>query len=101
MRIEAKGGVGTEYPANTITAILAAGEQNYDSVCVNVGCTADGEFVICGREQMDMVSGWLKEDRNAYDAGGAFHVKFKGMPLASLQEVPELALNREKPMKSF
>ncbi len=46
IKLQAHRGVGTEYPENTYTAVLAAVEQGYDVVELDVGVTKDGGFVL-------------------------------------------------------
>ena len=41
-KLQAMGGVGTEYPKNSMTAFIAAQEQKYDNVFLEVERTADG-----------------------------------------------------------
>ena len=91
MIIQAYKGVRTEYPANTMTAFRAVGEQRYDSVYLEVSRTKDGQWVVCNEAQRLDISGWTEVQRLEFDVGADFHMKFAGTPLALLPEVLELA----------
>ena len=46
MKFEAHRGVGTEYPENTFHSVMAAIEQGYDVIELDVGVTKDDVFVL-------------------------------------------------------
>lgn len=73
IKLQAAYGVGTEYPANSLTAFLAAAEQNYDSIYIEPELSSSGHF----------------QARNT-DFSKYERPKFSGTTVASIRETLEL-----------
>ncbi len=107
MKFQAHKGVSSENPENTMPSYLAAIEQGYDIIELDVGVTKDMQFVMLhdntinrtgrhkdgsplGEEQI-AISDLTYEEASEYDYGLWFSEEFKGTKLALFKEVLELA----------
>ena len=101
MKFEAHRGVGTEYPENTFPAVLAAIEQGYDVIELDVGVTKDNVFVLLHDdtlnrtvrhadgsqiEEKTYLSDVTYEELLGYDFGIWFAPKFGGTPVCLMVE---------------
>ena len=106
MLYQAHKGVSTENPENTMPAVMAAIEQGYAVIEVDVAVTADGQFVLLHDSTVNRTA--VKKDGSlllepvpiasltydealAYDFGASFSLKFKGTPIPLLEEVLKVA----------
>lgn len=106
MIFQAHRGVSTEYPENTMPAFIAAAQQGYQVIELDVDVTKDLQFVLLhdntinrtGRlENGDPITGTVKisdityQEALQYDFGCWFSEAFKGTKLPLLEEVLRFA----------
>ncbi len=99
---QAHRGVSTEYPENTLTAVIAAAYQGYDFVEVDPKVTKDGEIVLLHDNTLNrtarnqdgtaldheiFLSDLTYADLSAYEFGGFLSRKFKGEPIPLLSDI--------------
>lgn len=104
--LQAHRGVSTEYPENTMPAFLAAAEQGYGAIELDVGVTKDGVFVLIHDDTINRTArnrdgspiekplalcDLTYEETLQYDFGIWFHKKFAGTPLPLLKDVLDMA----------
>ena len=103
---EAHTGVRTEYPANTMPAFMAAIEQGYKMIELDIGVTKDMKFVVLHdktinstarnqdgseiAEEID-ISDITYAEALTYDFGLSFSKKFKGTRIPLFEDVLKLA----------
>lgn len=105
IKFQAHRGVSTENPENTMPAFLAAIDQGYDVIELDVDMTKDGRFVLLHDKEINrtaryvdgrtvtepiLISDITYEQAFAYDFGLWFAKKFKGTKLPLLEEVLQL-----------
>lgn len=108
MKLQAHKGVSTEFPENTMPAFVAAIEQGYSMIELDVGVTKDLRFVLLHDDTLNRTArktdGSMLEDKIAisdityeqaleYDFGVWRSEEFKGTKIALLEDVLELAQN--------
>ena len=106
MQYQAHKGVSTENPENTIPAFLAAIEQGYDLIELDVSPTRDLRFVLLHDTKLNRtgrmadgselteeikISEITYEDALQYDFGIWFSEKFRGTKIPLFDQVLELA----------
>ncbi len=107
MRFQAHKGVSTENPENTMPAYLAAIEQGYHIIELDVSVTKDMQFVMshdnsinrAGRypdgssvgEEQILISDLTYEEAVSYDYGLWFSEEFKGTKMPLFKEVLDMA----------
>ena len=114
IKFQAHRGVSTENPENTMPAFLAAVNQGYDVIELDVDVTKDGRFVLLhdselnrtarnmdGSELAEVVkiSDITYEQACAYDFGIWFAKKFKGTKIPLLKEVLQFAADKNIKLK--
>jgi len=105
MKFQAHRGVQCEAPENTMPAVVAAIEQGYDVIEVDVDVTKDGKFVLLhdhflnrtGRNQDGSeitgkiaISDITYEEALQYDFGVFFSEEFQGTKIPLLKDVLEI-----------
>ena len=114
MIYQAHKGVSTEYPENTMPAVVAAVEQGYGIVEMDIGVTKDLKFVLLhddfinrtGRypngeeiEEKIAVGDLTYEELQAYDFGVRNGEKFKGTKAPLFEDVLKYAQSVKIPIK--
>lgn len=114
MKFQAHKGVSTEYPENTLPACIAAIDQGYDAIELDVSVTRDMQFVLLHDNTLNR-TGRLKDGSIIpdtikigdityqgaldYDFGIGFSTAFAGTPLPLLSDVLALAQKHQIPLK--
>lgn len=106
MIFQAHKGVSTENPENTMPAFIAAKEQGYGIIELDVGITKDKKFVLLHDESINrtardaegqrlddtvLISELTYEEAIAYDFGIWFSKKFEGTKITLLSDVLDFA----------
>lgn len=114
MKFQAHKGVSTECPENTLPAFIAAIDQGYDAIELDVSVTRDMQFVLhhddtinrTGRlKNGDVIPEPVKigdityQEALNYDFGIGFSKAFAGTPLPLLSDVLALAEKHHIPLK--
>ena len=109
MKFQAHRGVSTENPENTMLAFIAAIEQGYTTIELDVSATKDNQFVLSHddtinrtgrRENGEMISDEINlkdityPELLQYDFGSWFSKKFKGTKIPLFEDVLKLADER-------
>lgn len=109
MKFQAHRGVSTENPENTMPAFIAAIEQGYTTIELDVSATKDNQFVLSHddtinrtgrRENGEMISDEINlkdityPELLQYDFGSWFSKKFKGTKIPLFEDVLKLADER-------
>lgn len=106
VKLQAHKGVECEYPENTMPSFLAAVQQGYEMIELDLGVTKDEKFIVMHDEEINhtarlpdgsplpekiRISDITYEQALQYDFGLSFSEKFKGTKLPLFEDVLKLA----------
>lgn len=108
VKLQTHKGVECEYPENTMPSFLAAVQQGYEMIELDLGVTKDEKFIVMHDEELNhtarlpdgsplpekvCISDITYEEALFYDFGLSFSEEFRGTRIALFEDV--LALTKE------